>query len=249
MIRSLHTTLRQKLITPFIAILVVSVGHLPAQADLIAYWNFNDLSTVGGVPNNANQTSYLPVSGTGSLDLVGWSSRGGSTAPHGISNFLGSAINAINPDPAGSSLALQASNASTGTPNNGATLVIQVNLALFIDPILTFASQRSATGFNSNQVAWSIDGTNYTDFGAAFDPTTSFALRTFDFSSISALDRATTAYFRVTFNDASNNSGNNRLDNFQLNATSVPEPSTICLFGAICISGLLLRRRPARKTK
>jgi hypothetical protein len=226
-----------------LAVICLFVCNSSARADLIAYWNFNSLTTTAGVPSNANQTNYAPSAGAGSLDLVGWSSRAGATAPHGISNFTGTTTNALFGDPALQSLALQASNAATGTPNNGASLVIQANLAAFIDPVLSFATQRSTTGFNSNQVAWSTDGVNFTDFGVPYNPATTFGLQLFDFTAINALDRAATAFFRITFNGATSNSGNNRLDNIQINAVAVPEPGTLAFVGTIGLLGLAVGRR------
>lgn len=211
-----------------------------SDAALIAYWNFNDLSTTNSVPSNANQTSYTPTVGSASLTLVGWSSRAGTSSPHGISNFGGSSINSISPDPAGQSLALQASNASTGTPNNGASLVLSFATVDLEDVVLTFATQKTSTGFASNQLAYSTDGTNYTDFGATYNPATSFGLQTFDLSSITALDDQATAFIRITFNGATGNSGNNRIDNLQI--TAVPEPAA-ALLGGIGLLGLLRRRR------
>lgn len=113
----------------------------PVSAALIAYWNFNTLSTTGGLPSNANVTSYVPSTGTGSLTLTGWSSRAGTSAPHGISNFAGSATNAIAPDLAVQSLALQAGIASSGTPNNGAVAMLQFDLTGYADPVFSFATQ------------------------------------------------------------------------------------------------------------
>ncbi len=217
----------------------------PVSAALIAYWNFNTLSTTGGLPSNANVTSYVPSTGTGSLTLTGWSSRAGTSAPHGISNFAGSATNAIAPDLAVQSLALQASNASSGTPNNGAVAMFQFDLTGYADPVFSFATQGTATGFNSNQVAYSTDGTNFTNFGTAYVPVASFlapaGLQSFDFSSVDVLDQSATVYVRITFTGSTGSSGNNRLDNIQLNATVVPEASTGLLATALGL--LTLRRR------
>ena len=212
-----------------------------ASAVVVAHWNFNDLSTTGGVPSNANVTSYAPTSGSGSLNLLGWTSRAGATSPHGISNFGGSAVNALGADAAGQGLALQAG--TTSISNNGATAVFAFDLTGLENPVLSFATQRSGTGFNSNQFAWSTDGTSYTDFGAPYLPPAAYATQTFDLSAVDALDGDASVFFRVTFSGGTNVSGNNRLDNIQLNATvPVPEPSTAVLAASAL---LFLRRRRA----
>jgi hypothetical protein len=203
----------------------------PAESALIAYWNFNGLTT-----STNNGTSYSPDSGAGSLNLAGWTTTGTT----GITAFTGSTVNALNDDPAGQALALQGGTTS-GTPNNGATLVLQFSTLDLEDVVLTFASRKTATGFSSNQVAYSTDGTNYTNFGSPYDPVNSstLGLVTFDFSTISDLDDKANAYIRITFTGATNNSGNNRIDNIQINA--IPEPGAAFLgsLGMLC----LLRRR------
>lgn len=121
-------------------------------------------------------------------------------------------------------------------------MTIQVDLSGMKDVILTYATQRTNTGFNSNQFAYSTDGVSFTNFGAAYNPATSFALQTFDLSAISSLDKDSSVFFRVTFGGATTSSGNNRIDNIQVNATPVPETSA-ALLGALGVLGMLRRRR------
>lgn len=222
----------------FLSALAAAPG---ASAAVVAHWNFNDLSSPGGVPSNANVTTYVATSGSGSLNLVGWTSRAGATTPHGISNFGGSLVNALGADVAGQGLALQAG--TTSISNNGATAVFAFDLTGLENPVFGFATQRSGTGFNSNQLAWSTDGTTYTDFGTAYVPAAAYAVQSFDLSTVDALDNEATVFLRITFSGGTNVSGNNRLDNIQINAAVlVPEPST----AALAASALLfLRRRRA----
>ena len=234
-----------KLLLPICTLSLLSAGSAPAA--LLALWNFNTLSTTGGLPSNANQTSYSASTGTGTLTLVGWTSRAGTAAPHGISNFSGSPTNANLGDPNGQALALQGG--TTAITNNGASAVFSFSMSGFENAILTYATQGTATGFTSNQVAWSTDGISYTNFGAAYAPVSSYSaspngLQTFDFSAINTLDGAATAFVRITFSGATSTSGNNRLDNIQLNATAVPEPSAAA---ALALSGLALASRRRRR--
>ena len=112
-------------------------------------------------------------------------------------------------------------------------MVLQFNLSILQDPVLTFSSHRTGTGFQSNQVAYSTDGTSYTDFGSPYSPVNgSFGLLTFDFSAINVLDGASTAFIKITFSGGTNSSGNNRIDNIQLNA--VPEAPAALLGVAVC---------------
>jgi len=209
-----------------------------SSAAVIAYWNFNSLTT-----STNNGTSYSPSSGSGFL-TVGVASSDQAGSNRGVNSFGGTTTNALNADVAGQALVIQGGAIESTTPvqNNGATITIQVNLTGWEDPILSFASQRSNTGFNSNQIAYSTNGSTYTDFGSAYNPATSFGttIYSFDFSTISALDGAATAYFRITLSGATSNAGNNRIDNIQL--TAVPEPG-FALLGGLGILGIFRRRR------
>jgi hypothetical protein len=217
------------------ALVVACAAASAAQADLIAYWNFNT-----NVTATNNGDTYAASTGAGLIQLAVPSTDqvGGN---RGNNSFAGSSINAISPDINGQSLVVQGSANDSTTPdlaNNGSTLTISFSMASFEDVFLTFAAQRTSTGFNSNQVAWSTDGTNYTDLGAAYNPATSYSLQTFDFSGL--LDNAATAFIRITLNGSTANAGNNRFDNIQLNATLVPAPGALALLG---LGGLIVSRR------
>lgn len=218
------------------------VGASAQAQSLIAYWNFNDLSTTGGLPSNANQTAYAPTTGVASLNLVGWTSRAGTSPPHGISNFGGSTINAISTDVAGQALALQGG-AASGTPNNGASLVLKFSTINLWDVKLSFATQRTSTGFNSNQLAYSTDGVAFTNFGAAYNAATAFALQSFDLSAISDIENKTNVWLRITFDGATTISGNNRIDNIQIDANPVPEPATMTILAAAALAAARKRRK------
>lgn len=217
------------------AVFVVLCSTQTAQADLVGCWNFNTL-----VPNTNNGTTYAPDIGDGMLTLVGFTADG-------ISSKAGSTINTISPDLAGQNLTL------TGKANNGAMLIYALDLSGAVDPILTFADRRTGSGFNSIQVSYSTDGTNYFDFGSAYTPTTNYELRTIDLSSVNVLDGAATAFVKFTLDGASNRGGQYRLDNVQFNstssATSAPEPSLMAAGGAIvaAIIGMGVRRKRIAK--
>ena len=186
--------------------------------------------------------------------MVGFTSVSSGANPLGINNFSGSTVNAVGVDPAGEALAVEVgtnTSLATALPNNGASLVLQFNLSTLANPALTFATRRTATGFSSNQVAYSTDGVNYTNFGTPYNPvtTTAFATQTFDFSAIDVLDNSATDYIRITFGGGTNNSGNNRLDNIQIN--TVPEASpalmglALCGLIGLCYGGRALWRKKA----
>jgi hypothetical protein len=198
-----------------------------ASADLIAYWNFNSY--------DGSATTIPATSGLGSLTISGFPDAN-------LQNLAGTTVNALGADPAGSSLTL------TSNANNGDFLTIAFSMSGFEDLVLTYATRRTSTGFNSDQWAYSIDGLSFTPFGPPVNPTTSttFALVTRDFSSIAGLNNDATVYLRYMFDGATNSTGNNRIDNIQLNASPaavVPEPSTCVLMGLGMLGLTCMRRR------
>lgn len=213
-------------------ILISALATLPCHGALVAYWNFNELSIAsasapgsGGAPD-----SIIATQGSGTLDLNDWNGT--------VDDFAGSTNNTIGVDSAEESLSLIA---GSGTAGNGSHILMQISLSGMSDPSLSFATQGTATGFNAVQLAWSVDGVSFSDFGSAYDPAGSYALQSYDLSSIDTLDNAATAYLRLSFDGATGSSGNNRIDNLQINA--IPEPSFALLLLAGAGSLLLLRRR------
>lgn len=206
-----------------------------AQADLISYWNFSNLPAIAtaGTPVALGINTITATTGPGAVSLTNYLGT--------IDDFGGSTINALNADPAGASLSLVGGAASGGSfLGNGSSISFSTNLSGFTDPIVTFATQRTATGFNSDQFAYSVNGgASFVDFGAAYTPASAFALQTIDLSSVSALDNASNVVFRITFNGVTSGAGNNRIDNIQVNATA-PTPGAFALLG---LGGLVMARR------
>ncbi|MBD2570530.1 hypothetical protein [Anabaena lutea] len=191
--------------SPFLLISALTLGFTVASSDdvqaltFVDSWNFNNSNLNSSQGNGTLTSNFVPAN---------------------ITYFGGTTINAVGSAPAGNALALQG---GISNINNGNNITLQFNLSQYSDPILTFATQKTSTGFNSDLVEWSIDGTTFSTVGISgtnpYNPTTSFALQTFDFSNANAIDSASTAFFRITFNGATNSAGNNRIDNIQLNAT------------------------------
>ena len=194
------------------ALLMLACAGTAVHAETVAYWNFNSLTAA---PN----TSKVIGSDLGSATLYAdgqfGSSNWASTASNPqITSFQGSAINALNADVAGQALALANNSA------NGFSIVFAFSMAGLQDLEVSYATRGTSTGFSSQTWAWSTDATNFTNFDTVSGTTTTtFFLATLD--TLSALDNATTAYLRLTFNGATGAAGNNRLDNIQFNATQI----------------------------
>jgi len=230
----------KKTIVAFASVAMLVCASSAANATLIAGWNFND-------PAPSDDTPLAATVGVGTLSFDGW---GG-----GVTNFGGTTVNALDPpnDAAGRDLALQGNPGGSGAApflGNGTWVDFEISMAGKYDLELTYAQQRSATGFTSNVWSYSIDG------GATFDDVqtftfpggsgtaTSYAANgvfTVDFSGIPAVNFEPNVIVRLTLDGATAAGGNNRFDNVQFHA--IPEPAGIVLMMVGLAAVGAMRRR------
>ena len=215
---------------PFNLIFALSIflaASQAARADELAIWNFND--------------SDLNVDhGSGTL-----------TSSLNVVNILfaaGTTNNARQGDTAGQALSLQG---GTGTANNGRNITFNVSTIGFSNIVVSFATQGTSTGFNSNQFQYSLDGINFIDFGPPYAPATVFGTLplVFSLAAIVGLNNNPNAAFRIVFNGATSSTGNNRIDNIVVEGTTasanVPEPASALLLLS-GLAGLCKARRRKR---
>ena len=183
-------------------------------ADELAVWNFNDSDLnvdhgSGTLVSNINVVNLLFAAGTTNNARLG--------------------------DIAGQALSLQG---GTGVANNGRNITFNVSTLGFSNIVVSFATQGTSTGFNSNQFQYSLDGINFIDFGPPYAPAAVFGTLplVFTLTSIVGLNNNPNAAFRIVFNGATSSTGNNRIDNIVVEGTSatIPEPTTVLLL----LSGL-----------
>jgi hypothetical protein len=129
---------------------------------------------------------------------------------------------------------------------------------------VSFEQTGSATGPGTFSFQYSTDGSTFTAVGADYTLTSGITwsssvsgqatVQSFDLSAITALNTASTVYFRIVDDGTANitggaigTSGTDRVDDFLITSsiTLIPEPSTLA-FAAMGIAGCLLVFRSRR---
>ena len=221
------------------------------RADLVAGWDFQT-TTNGGTataasPNTPKQ--YTANFGSGGLFLNGQNGSSDWFVP--ATGTTGTELNAFGgtiENTAGTGFSTTTNGAAAlalvNNTANGKSAVFRFSMAGFQDLVVSYATQRTATGFSSQAWSFSTDGLNWTDHQTISGLPLAFATQTL--GAITGLDGATDAYLRLTLAGASSATGNNRFDNIQFNATAVPEPTSMLLAGSVALGGVFLRLRRKR---
>ncbi len=210
-----------------ISILAILLFPGISVSGLVSYYDFNNLS------NGARSVSSS--TGNGLLNLSAWD----ASSVNSVGN--GSSINLANGSLSGGAMSLK--RGANAVNNNGNAILFSVDLTGLSSAKVTFAVRGTATGFDLGTWSWSSGGSAFADILPPVNTTTqssSYALKTVDFSSISVLNNSSDVKFRYTLDGATNAGGNNTFDNFQISA--VPEPTSLILVGIAC-APMLLRRR------
>jgi len=182
------------------------------------YWNFNDNVPASGV----NWTQPIPSqigSGQITYNLTAAVSFAGTTI-----NGEGAEVNGGSFCPQGGILEVE---------NNGNYFELAMPTSGLEDIILSFATRRTSTGFNSQQVLYSLDGENFTEkttfTGAMENNWLVSQIRSVDFSDVPGANNNPNFKVRIVLDGATSITGNNRFDNIKVFATlaggtlSVPE--------------------------
>lgn len=213
----------------FVGIFAVSIVASSVEGALVANWNFNTY--------NGDDHSILSDQGADAAAVL---NIDGTWPDVDLSTQAGTTLNAVGATPAGD--AIQFLNSA----NNGRGFTMQADLSNYKDAVLSFAYKRTGNGFDNVDLFYSTDGVNFTKFADVDNPDASYNLHSYDFSSINALDGASTAFFRLVLDGASNASGTADFDNIQLNA--VPEPASLAMLGVGSLTFLAVNRRRRRRS-
>ena len=233
---------------------VMTVSASYAQV-MVAAWDFQTTTTGGTAPaaSPATPKIYTANFGAGTLYLDGsngssnWFVPASGSTSTELNAFAGSTVNTSASDgtllSTGATVSALALLGGAGTtPNfaaNGKSAVFAFSMAGKADLSISLSAQRTTTGFTTQLWEYSADGgSTWGNIGSFASGTTAGTLASsfatsgvLSLPTFSGLDGIADARVRVTFTGASSNSGNNRLDNIQLNA--VPEPSS----GALLVLG------------
>jgi len=185
----------------------------------IASWSFDALTAAPGT-DTVIVSDYGVQTGTANVFLDGtngsslWKS---STSNPELTAFGGTTTNDPRPTPnAGNALSI------ANTSANGKSLVFLFSMTGYKDPIISFATRGTSYGFTTHTWEWSIDNVTYTSFGSnTANTSATWQIKSLDLSGIDDVDNVANLYIRLTVSGATKASGNNRIDNFVINATEI----------------------------
>jgi hypothetical protein len=225
-----------------LALLFLSITGAAQAQEIIAGWDFQTTTTGGTAvlasPNT--QTVFNANVGSGTLYLNGSEGSSSWASATELNAFGGTATNAVNGlSSVTTSPSALAVLGGTGNAANGKAISFKFSMTGKKDLQISFAAQRTSTGFSTLVWEFSTNGATWTSIGtissgsAAGTLATSFATSgVLSLPTVTGLDNVSNAFVRLTFSGATASSGNNRLDNFRFMASpvgggTVPDAPTI----------------------
>jgi hypothetical protein len=213
---------------PYVSRTVVSA----TTGTIVAAWDFQTTTTGGtavSAADSAQPRVFTANFGTGTLYADGTTGSGSwvsaATATRELNAFGGTTVNATGG--MATSTGSPASLALVNSTANGKSIVFKFPMASILGLNVNYATQRTSSGFTTQQWAWSIDGTSWTDIDA-ITPPSSFALRSL--APLTALDSAVDAYLRMTVTGSTTATGNNRLDNVVMLSNPVTSDTIVTTY-------------------
>ena len=207
----------------FLLFLLGVTSKLNAQT-LIAGWDFQTTTTGGvAVLASPNTQKVFPANfGSGTIYWNGTNNSsnwfvGASNSE--LSAFGGTSLNAgVGFSTTTTSPACLAILGGAANVANGKFGVFSFSMTGYINLVVSYASQRTTTGFNTHIWEFSTNGTTWSPLSTVSTIPAAFGVVTLP--TTTGLDGAGTAYLRFSAMGATAATGNNRLDNIQLKATA-----------------------------
>jgi PEP-CTERM motif-containing protein len=233
---------------------VFAANNAPAQ--VAVYYSFNNTNQLNGTTAGTNAFLAADTGSAISTFTFGSSFREGSngTATAQVDLFAGTTVNAQPGFVAGNTAS---SNGSLGDANSYVQFTLDATglQNLIVSWAGTRSTSASNAGAGTNTLEYSTDGGstfNIFQVNAIPAATASGAFIPFtnDLTAVTALNGNASDVFRVYYSQAyipstglQSTAGTERMDNLTINASAIPEPSTILLVGAGLAGMIMIRRR------
>ena len=238
--------------------LVAGAACGSANAAIIAAWDFQTTTNGGTAVVQSSSSNgalspnrYVANFGTGTLYLDGTNGSSSFTqtnSAYEITAFSGTATNADTSigmstaaDPF-SALAIR-KGALTTAGANGKGMVFKFSMSGLESFSISYVTARpSSSGFTSQVLEYSTDGSTWSSLGTHSTSVGNFPASTVTSFSTAGLDGAATSYVRLKVSGATSQAGDVRFDNFILSATAVPAPGAVAILGVAGLVGARRRR-------
>lgn len=222
----------------FITASLVAAAMLVAQAQAqtsIVFYSFNT-NGFGGTIGSAAYTNYVTTANIGSgISSFSYSNSQATTVLSLLSSVSGNPNN--HGFPAGNSVSLN------GWNGGASYFQFTLDATGYQNLVLSWAGNRSGSGPTNLVLRYSSDGgSTFTDFTTIPSNNLVNYSTTQDLSSVTSLNNNSLDVFRLVGVDAAAG-GTLKIDNFTIDGTAIPEPSTVMLVGAGLLGLFAIRRR------
>jgi MYXO-CTERM domain-containing protein len=207
-----------------------------AGADTVANWGFNDQGLpAGGFGWETTDFPQAADVGSGMFSIANFNNSDTAGVYDWVQSFSGTTTGSID-GVSGGSFSFQGAT-TQGVTNNGAQAWFSFDGTAWTDLMIDFARRGTSTGFNNVTVEMYADGSSVGVLDTLGAATSTWVASNYD---ISALNGVADAAIVFTFDGASSDTGNNRLDNVTITGNAIPTPGTAALLG---LGGLVAARR------
>lgn len=221
------------------AIALIAMAGLTgfAGADTVANWDFNDQGLSGG--GFGFETSDFPYSadvGSGNFTVGNFNSDEVGGVYTWLQSFSGTTLGALD-GVSGGSFSFQGAT-TQAMSNNGAQAIFSFDGSSWTDLEIDFARRGTSTGFNflSLEIFDGMTSLGVVDSILGAQSST-WTANNYDLSALNGVANASIVF---TFDGATSDTGNNRIDNVTISGNAIPTPGALALLG---MGGLVGARR------